>query len=115
MEFILSEIKNPDIRNIFGIGKKRCQIFIIYFENLVFHSVKDFLDFDNTRVGVQNVSAHGGHGTAFTQDECPDSSQVIFNHDQDHHGELEYFQFSNCLNGLDTRVASNWHTTVIVQ
>ena len=87
-------------------------ILLCYF---LFSFRKKIIDFDNTRVGVQNVSAHGGHGTAFTQDECPDSTQVIFNHDQDHHGELEYFQFSNCLNGLDTRVASNWHTTVIVQ
>merc|ERR1712088_731438 len=78
-------------------------------------AIVDFNDFDNSLLAVQNVSAHGGHGTAFTQEECPSSTQAIFQHDRDHHGELEYFQFSNCDNGLNSRVASNWHTTVIVQ
>jgi len=77
---------------------------------------------ESTIVGLElmNVTAHHGHGTA-TADDCDNQGNFVYEQNPDHHGELEYAQFSLCESNCwpDTpndycfNVPSSWDSTVV--
>jgi len=72
-------------------------------------------------IQLRNVSAHVGHGTA-TADDCNNAGTFVYTQNENHHGELEYAQFSLCdadcwpdkPNDYCFDVPSPWDSNIVV-